>query len=908
MENYTPSEISIETWVEMLKNPEIFDDKILALLKTIYGFEDHVATCTEVSNLIYGKKSCSFSNLIGITGKKVKENVNGTAIFKNDKQVYDPWLFNSKKVFKTKYELEMLKNLKEALLIIYPDLEVNYKHNNGNFPIIMDKKKLPKGYHDVVIEPKIKSNDKNNVWKIASGESSVAIKSWEEFKKDSYVGIGWFSSKKPDCINYQDFKSKEEIKEKLLKENKDTKKGTTVPTMIWNFAYEIKVGDYVVVNHGVSNVFGIGIITSEYIPPNKTDIKNSYDLNHIRKVKWLITEEFKVGNSFFSQQTLSQIKYNKWSQILGAYSNIHPEFKKEILKFLYNSYKKEYLDTKKGQIHSEAYDKERKEIMLHYNEIIQKQKDGKEVSDDVWEYLISPKNSIFKAYENAKNLFKSDKYKLSDSQLKDVALAYLKIVKDINNNDINKQDKILKEYSESNISKGIGTGVLSPTLFYTNPDHFAINNKTANTIELLSPFVDSNIIINTKLEEYIQNNAKIHDFLKKIEEIIPELGEFSCFDEFCHYICSAKLGGFTKGKILPLIGFDIEFEKEDILENMVITEDAFKMVSIKNEDFKLNFEMLKTDLKIKTNTIIQIFSMLNAGKNIILEGVPGTGKTELAIDIGIALKENNFCNGYILTTATSDWTTFDTIGGLMPDKEGNLEFNEGIFLRSIKENKLLIIDEINRADIDKAFGQLFTVLSGQSIELNYKMNGKPIKVELLKDNSSNNSYFDEDEATYYVGNNWRIIASMNTSDKDSLYELSYAFMRRFAFVNIDIPTQEVYTELINKWTTNLNRVYTQKIINLEQLFESKGYPKVGPAIFKDMSNYLNYRNEFDNTEYMLEESIISFILPQFEGLGIKQLNKIYNDFIYTLELNDEIIKSNMEEIFGIPLKLGNNNE
>lgn len=59
---------------------------------------------------------------------------------------------------------------------------------------------------------------------------------------------------------------------------------------------------------------------------------------------------------------------------------------------------------------------------------------------------------------------------------------------------------------------------------------------------------------------------------------------------------------------------------------------------------------------------------------------------------------------------------------------------------------------------------------------------------------------------------------------------------------------------------------------------------------------------------MLEEAITAFILPQFEGLSIKKINDIYNDFINELELNDDIIKSNMEEILKMTLKLDNKNE
>ena len=76
--------------------------------------------------------------------------------------------------------------------------------------------------------------------------------------------------------------------------------------------------------------------------------------------------------------------------------------------------------------------------------------------------------------------------------------------------------------------------------------------------------------------------------------------------------------------------------------------------------------------------------VLQKGNNIILIGPPGTGKSKLAVSIC-----EHYCGtkNYIMSTATSDWSTFETIGGYRPDRKGDLIFHPGM-LRGLHSHTL----------------------------------------------------------------------------------------------------------------------------------------------------------------------------------------------------------------------------
>jgi hypothetical protein len=171
-----------------------------------------------------------------------------------------------------------------------------------------------------------------------------------------------------------------------------------------------------------------------------------------------------------------------------------------------------------------------------------------------------------------------------------------------------------------------------------------------------------------------------------------------------------------------------------------------------------------------TDDVAEVEQLLNERKFIVLQGPPGTGKTKIAKNVSINLNAKTFFTQFHAETSYSDF-----IYGIRPDIESSeLKYIEklGVFSDAVKcaiehpnEKIVLIIDEINRANLSNVLGPIFYLFE-------HKMESSNVEIEI----SPNFSISQLPENIF-------VIATMNTADR-SLAVVDFALRRRFAWYTL----------------------------------------------------------------------------------------------------------------------------
>jgi len=311
--------------------------------------------------------------------------------------------------------------------------------------------------------------------------------------------------------------------------------------------------------------------------------------------------------------------------------------------------------------------------------------------------------------------------------------------------------------------------------------------------------------------DYIYDSTR-SDY-KNIREV--EWKKKGVFEELNHPIVLKTLTDITKyrdyvdhlKKLIGIGGGDLEpYTKSDALKELFINE-------------------------IEYNNIVEL---LHYKKNLILEGPPGVGKSFLVSRIAYSImgvKDNDRIESIQFHQS---YAYEDFIRGYRPNDEGRLKPIDGIFLKFCDKARkdpsndyFFIIDEINRGNLSKIFGELMFLIEKDKRGLGLK---------LAYDNPNNP--FDR----FSIPKNIFIIGTMNTADR-SLAMVDYALRRRFVFYALEpqFGADKFRNHLIS---FGMEENLADKIINRVSLLNN--------TISKD-EKYLGHGYEIGHSYFCLDD-------------------------------------------------------
>ena len=241
-------------------------------------------------------------------------------------------------------------------------------------------------------------------------------------------------------------------------------------------------------------------------------------------------------------------------------------------------------------------------------------------------------------------------------------------------------------------------------------------------------------------------------------------------------------------------------------------------------------EIACQDLFIPRDHFTRLVGSIKSRKNLILQGPPGTGKTFIARRIAWCLIGRKDNDPIEMVQFHQSYAYEDFVQGYRPTNDGGFRLKDGVFHRFCERARanpdtrhVFIIDEINRGNLSRIFGELLMLIE---------------RDKRLEEYAVSLTYSDK---RFHVPANVFILGMMNTADR-SLALVDYALRRRFAFETLEpaygtdygraafekyLAAKGVNSDLVNRICNRMSEL-NEKITNDKEL--GRGF-QIGHSYF-----------------------------------------------------------------------------